>query len=64
MKVVFNEATCNQAGECVEEAPEVFSWADDGSLVIKAGAVADDQLVRVRDVCRLCPTQSLRLDEG
>ena len=32
MKLMYNPATCNHYGVCCEQAPELFSFAEDGSL--------------------------------
>ena len=63
MKLMYNPATCNHYGVCVEEAPEVFSFAADGSLSIQSYDVSPELEVKVRDACMMCPTQSIQIEE-
>ena len=46
MRLVLNEETCSQHGQCVGAAPELLGFGDDGKLKI---------------LVDICPTQSLRL---
>ena len=63
MRVVYEEETCNRYGICVDEAPEVFAFAEDGTLVILVEEPPPELLEKVEDACRMCPTQSIRLEE-
>ncbi|MDH3200843.1 MAG: ferredoxin [Myxococcales bacterium] len=63
MKIMYNESTCNRYGVCVEEAPEVFSFAEDGSLVVATYQPLEELQDKVRDACMMCPTQSLEVEE-
>jgi len=63
MKIMYNPSTCNHYGVCVEEVPEVFSFAEDGSLLIQSYEVPRDFEDKVRDACMMCPTQSIQVDE-
>ena len=62
MKLMYNAATCNHYGVCIEEAPEVFSFAEDGSLLIQTYNVTADLEDKVRDACMMCPTQSMQIE--
>ncbi len=48
---------------CVEEAPEVFSFAEDGSLLIATYDPPENLQVKVRDACMMCPTQSIQIED-
>ena len=63
MKIMYNPATCNNYGVCMEEAPEVFSFAEDGSLRIQTYEIPPDLETKVRDACMMCPTQSLQIEQ-
>ncbi len=63
MRIMYNEATYIRYGVCVEEAPEVFSFAEDGSLVIATYQPPEALQDKVRDACMMCPTQSLEIEE-
>jgi ferredoxin len=63
MKIMYNPSTCNHYGVCVEESPEVFSFAGDGSLVIQTYDVPPDLEDKVRDACMMCPTQSIQVEQ-
>ena len=47
----------------MEEAPEVFSFAEDGSLLIQTYEVPRSLEDKVRDACMMCPTQSIQIEE-
>ncbi|MBW2191535.1 MAG: ferredoxin, partial [Deltaproteobacteria bacterium] len=53
----------NHYGACVEEAPQVFSFKEDGSLLIQTYDVPPDLETKVRDACMMCPTQSVQIEE-
>jgi ferredoxin len=63
MKIMYNPATCNHYGVCCEEAPELFSFAEDGSLVIQSFEIPPDLEDKARDACMMCPTQSIQVDQ-
>ena len=63
MKLMYNAATCNHYGVCLEEAPEVFSFAEDGSLLIQTYNIPEALEEKVRDACMMCPTQSIQIED-
>lgn len=63
MKIMYNAATCNHYGACCEEAPEIFSFAEDGSLQITSYEISADLEDKARDACMMCPTQSIQVEE-
>jgi len=62
MKIMYNPSTCNHYGICMEEAPEIFSFADDGSLLIQTYDIPEALEEKVRDACMMCPTQSMQIE--
>ena len=62
MKIMYNPSTCNHYGVCMEEAPEVFSFADDGSLLIQTYDIPEALEEKVRDACMMCPSQSMQIE--
>ena len=62
MKIMYNPSTCNHYGICMEEAPEIFSFADDGSLLIQTYDIHEALEEKVRDACMMCPTQSMQIE--
>ena len=63
MKIRYVEENCNGYGICIDEAPEIFSFAEDGSLVIANHEPPPELQQKVRDACMLCPTQSIQIEE-
>ena len=63
MKIMYNPATCNHYGVCCEQAPELFSFAEDGSLLIHTYEVPRGLEDKARDACMMCPTQSIQIDQ-
>ncbi|RAV18072.1 ferredoxin [Mycolicibacterium sp. GF69] len=72
MKVQADREVCIQAGNCVMSADAIFDQDDDGIVVVLAdtdggdiqtGEVPDDELDRVKEAVKLCPSQALRLVE-
>ena len=60
MKIKYVAETCNHYGVCCEEAPELFSFNEDGSLKI-ASQVPPELEDKARDACMMCPTQSIEV---
>jgi ferredoxin len=60
-RVSVDTAVCELHGQCVEAAPEVFSFDDDGGQLQYRAAIADDETAAVEDAQFLCPTQAIAL---
>lgn len=61
MRVVVDLATCQDHGQCVFAAPEVFHLDDSGKL----GFVPEpDEALRdaVEEAADVCPLQAIRID--
>lgn len=59
----WDSTVCNSYGACVLEAPEVFSLADNGALVIATLTPSRELEDKLRDACAMCPTQALSIVE-
>lgn len=63
MRVQADRDVCIQAGNCVMTADAVFDQDDDGIVVVLVDEVPDEELGRVREAVKLCPSQALRLTD-
>jgi len=61
VRVQADRDVCIQAGNCVMVADAVFDQDDGGIVVVLVDKVPDDELDRVREAVKLCPSQALRL---
>lgn len=61
MKVTVNFDTCMNMGQCVYEAPTVFSQDESGNLHFVAD-VDDSLRDDVESAAALCPTQSISIE--
>ncbi|MCF1592628.1 ferredoxin [Streptomyces muensis] len=62
MKVVVDMNKCQDHGQCVFAAPDVFSMDDDGHLVFVAepdDTLRDD----VEEAADVCPLQAIRIED-
>ena len=62
MKIKYDADTCNHYGVCCEEAPEIFSFNEDGTLKIES-EVPPELEDKARDACMMCPTQSIQIED-
>ncbi|MFJ9590765.1 ferredoxin [Streptomyces acidicola] len=61
MKVVVDMNKCQDHGQCVFAAPDVFSMDDAGHLVYVSGP--DDALREdVEEAADVCPLQAIRIE--
>jgi ferredoxin len=63
VKVTADRDVCIQAGNCVMSAPAVFDQDDDGIVLVLVDEVPDDELIRVCQAVKLCPSQALQVVE-
>ncbi|MEH0548438.1 ferredoxin [Streptomyces sp. B21-105] len=61
MKVVVDMNKCQDHGQCVFAAPDVFSLDDDGRLAYVSDA---DEALRdeVEEAADVCPLQAIRIE--
>ena len=62
MKIVFDADACACHGQCVGAAPELFAFADDGSLKILLSNPPENLLEAAQDAMDMCPVQALSLE--
>ncbi|MFJ2177901.1 ferredoxin [Streptomyces sp. NPDC087851] len=61
-RIVADRTRCVGAGQCVLTAPELFDQTeDDGTVVVLAEEVGEDDLDRVREAVHICPSGALTL---
>ncbi len=58
MQAGVDRTVCENHGQCVIAAPDVFSMDDDGELIVDANAV-DDHADEVEDAADVCPVQAI-----
>ncbi|WP_102141452.1 ferredoxin [Mycobacterium hubeiense] len=61
MRVQADRDVCISAGNCVMTAGAVFDQDDDGIVVVLVDDIPDEELDRVREAVKLCPSSALRL---
>ncbi len=64
MKIRVDQNRCIGAGQCVRTAPAVFDQREsDGIVVLLVDAPSDVFADKVRKAARLCPSQSIHIEE-
>ncbi|GAA2305298.1 ferredoxin [Streptomyces kunmingensis] len=63
MKVVVDRNKCQDHGQCVFAAPEVFGFDDAGHLAYDP-APDDALLDEVEEAADVCPLQAIRVETG
>lgn len=63
MKVVVDDSICDLHGVCVEAAPEIFQFGDDGGLRVLNQAPPEDLREKVAKAVRECPTGAISIEE-
>ena len=61
MKVLVNYDLCKGYGECMAEAPEVFSVDDEGSLTVLQESPDEALREKVQRAVDHCPTFALEI---
>ncbi len=61
VRVQADRDVCISAGNCVMTAGAVFDQDDDGIVVVLVDDIPDEELDRVREAVKLCPSSALRL---
>ena len=61
MQVQVDRKLCENHGQCVIAAPDVFSMDDDGVLVFDSSH-ADEYASDVEDAADVCPAQAILLN--
>lgn len=63
MRVVVDRQLCKGHGVCMEEAPEVFHVARDGTMTLLAEHPAAELRGKVAEAVKYCPTGALSIAE-
>ena len=61
-KVVVDLDVCQDHGQCVFAAPEVFQLDDAGRLVVLAEEPDDALRARCEDAADVCPVQAITIE--
>jgi len=63
MRVVVDRGLCKGHGVCMEEAPEVFRVARDGTMTVLLEQPPEAERARVNEAVKYCPTGALSIHE-
>ena len=64
MRIVHDKELCANHGQCVGAAPELFKFADDGSLIVIEPNPPEDLREAAQDAVDICPVQALSIVES
>ncbi|MFM9885337.1 MAG: ferredoxin [Burkholderiales bacterium] len=65
VRIRVDQARCIGSGQCVRTIPGVFDQREEDGIVVLLDANPADALVGlVRKAARLCPSQSIRIEEA
>lgn len=59
LTVRIDRLICVGFGDCIDEAPDIFEFDDEGIAVFKGDA--DDSRERIMEACRSCPVDALEV---
>jgi ferredoxin len=62
IRVVVDRDVCQNHGQCVFAAPQVFELDDDGELVQLQDEVGEDLRDVVEEAADVCPTQAITIE--
>jgi len=62
LKVVVDMDVCQDHGQCVFAAPEVFALNDDGKLVVLIAEPDESLRAAVEDAADVCPVQAISIE--
>jgi len=63
MRIVHDKELCANHGQCVGAAPELFKFADDGSLLVIDPNPPEELREAAQDAVDICPVQALSIVE-
>jgi len=61
MKITVDMVKCEDHGQCVFAAPDVFDYNDDDTLVWDSEP-ADTQLAKVQHAAAVCPVSAITIE--
>ncbi len=62
IKVLVDIDVCQNHGQCVFSAPQVFELDDEGDLVQLQGEVGEDLREAVEEAADVCPVQAITIE--
>jgi ferredoxin len=62
MRVITDRDACDSYGQCMLNAPDVFTQDDDGKVVLLVAEPTADQEKEVLSAVDACPMQALRVE--
>jgi ferredoxin len=62
IRVVVDREVCQNHGQCVFAAPQVFELDDDGELAQLQDEVGEDLRANVEEAADVCPTQAITIE--
>ena len=63
MRIEVDYDLCQGHGVCESEAPEVFSVAKEGQVVVADPSPSEELRAKVETAVKYCPTHALRIVE-
>jgi len=63
MKIVYDRDKCKLHAQCRGAAPELFSFAPDGSLVVLDENQPEELREAAQDAVDACPEQALSIED-
>lgn len=61
MRAEVDRGVCENHGQCVIAAPDVFSMDDDGVLIVDEEAI-ESHAAEVEDAADVCPVQAILIN--
>lgn len=62
LRVIVDLTVCQDHGQCVFAAPDVFDMDDDGKLVVLTAEPDESLRSQAEDAADVCPVQAIRLE--
>jgi ferredoxin len=63
LRVIVDRDLCQDHGQCVFAAPEVFRLDDDGRLVVLIERPDEAMRAECEDAANVCPKQAITLED-
>ncbi|MDS1030856.1 ferredoxin [Bacillota bacterium LX-D] len=60
MKVTVDQDLCIACGACIDIAPEIFEWNDDGLSHSIVNEVPEDKEEGAKESIEACPTEAIK----
>ena len=62
IRVVVDRDVCQDHGQCVFAAPQVFELDEEGTLVVLQDEVGEDLRANVEEAADVCPVQAITIE--